>query len=390
MVTLLGGVSGCFIGYDSRWGQQKHAQQHLAEARTPAKLARTPGPARTPEGPRGLHTLRLRVEATPTYAAEVVDWPRRFAETLALANDVFEPTFGVELTLAERRSWDPGGSEDDVQTLLRRLEALDPGDDVDWVIGLAGAIPRFEASFHELGVATVVGKHVVLRAITDPAEFEAFEAGLSELSQAEREKLRRARYVHKTTAMLLHELGHTLGALHERDDTNLMNAQYARGVSHYGPEAVELMRVALEHRTATGNLDDAGREQLLARYDREPSPWAASDRAAAARNLAARKGKGGAQAANAPPAPAALPSVPAAPAAALDADELQRFETARRLLGAGDAAGARAAAEPLFTAHGEVPEVAELRCQIAMRRNAAWNEVQKECAGVMRGLPTLH
>src|SRR5690349_2704849 len=79
--------SGCLIGYDSRWGQQKQAQQHYAEAQTPQKLkAERRGDADAARG--RLRTMRVRLRATSTYAAQVVDWQRRFDDQLGIVNGV--------------------------------------------------------------------------------------------------------------------------------------------------------------------------------------------------------------------------------------------------------------------------------------------------------------
>ena len=55
-------LPGCFIGYDSRWGQQKQAQQHFAAAETPKALEVTP---RGDNPPRAVRTMRLRLRTTP-------------------------------------------------------------------------------------------------------------------------------------------------------------------------------------------------------------------------------------------------------------------------------------------------------------------------------------
>ncbi len=70
-------VSSCF--YDSRWGQQKQAQQRQAARLAPQKLQRPP--VHSPL--QAQRSLALRVYATPAYEASVVDWRQQFQHQLA-------------------------------------------------------------------------------------------------------------------------------------------------------------------------------------------------------------------------------------------------------------------------------------------------------------------
>lgn len=363
--------AGCFIGYDSRWGQQKTAQQHLAAARRPTRLS---APAATGDARRAetLRTLRVRIEPTATYGAQVVDYERRFQKTLADANGVLEPALGVHLELGDTRPFKPQHGEDHIAGLLDDLRGADAGADVDWVIGLAGSIPRFEDSFHELGMGDVVGKHIVLRALNDVAEYRAFQSGLSELSEDERDKLLHARLAHKTAAVLLHELGHTLGALHELDKTNVMNPRYSQSEQHFGAETLDVMRVVLAHRGAEGTLDDEGENAVVALWRREPSPWVPAERAAEIARFSAKT------------APVTAPATETKAAGLAPADE-SAFQEATRLLAAGEPAAAFRAGKPLFDAYPQLRPVAELRCNIAMKRGLAWEDTRRECADLMQG-----
>ena len=367
---------GCFIGYDSRWGQQKHAQQHLAAARTPASLdvERAASSHRQIE----LRTMRVRIEPTAAYRAQVLDFERGFENTLTVVNGVLEPSLGIRLEIDDTRPFAPKGGEDQIGELIAELRHADAGQDVDWVIGLAGSVPRFEDSFHELGLAEVVGKHVLLRALSDLAEYQAIQAGLPDLSAAERDKLIRARLEHKTAAVLLHELGHTLGALHELDKTNLMNPRYFTSAQHFGARTLDVMRVVLAHRDPGGGLDAAGKQAVVDLWRQEPAPWVPSERANELARFEARA-----------PAPAAT-SGPATPVLGLAPSDDVAFQAATRLLASGDTAGARRLGKPLFDAYPNVRPVAELRCNIAMRSGLPWDQARHECAGLMPGAFESH
>jgi hypothetical protein len=365
-------LTGCFVGYDSRWGQQKAAQQHLAAARQPKALAGAEKSELATRRPDASRALSVRLEPTATYTTQVLDYERHFQKTLDAANGVLEPALGIHLELADSRAFRPQGGEDHIAGLLDELRRSDPGDGVDWVIGLAGSVPRFEDSFHELGVGNVIGKHIVLRALNDAAEYRAIQTGLSELDESERDKLFHARLEHKTAVVLLHELGHTLGALHELDKTNVMNPRYSTSLQRFGAETLDVMRVVLAHRTPNGELDATGRPAVLELWQREPAPWVPEERAAEIARFSA----------TATPARA---STPAVSAAGLAPDDEAAFEQASQLLATGNAGAAFGVGQPLFERYPNVHAVSELRCNIAMRRGLPWEVTRRECAALMPG-----
>jgi hypothetical protein len=390
--SLLGALallaSGCFIGYDSRWGQQKQAQQHLAAARKPTSLGPARAEARLERPEATTRIMRVRLEPTATHAAQVIDCERRFNETLAAANLVLEPALGIHLEVAETRAFKPERGEDHLSQVLEDLRQSDDGEGVEWVIGLTGAVPRFEDSFHELGFGEVVGKFVVLRALNDAAEYDAIRANLSELSESERDELFKVRLRHKVASVLLHEIGHTLGALHEADKTNLMNPRYSQSVQHFGTETLDVMRAVLAHRTASGHLDDAGKQAIVELWRREPAPWIPEERSEEIARFDVHGSSPAAASNNAPPAESGNGSVPNAAelrALGLTSADATAYREATRLLATGDVSAALQTGRPLFDAYPNVAPISELRCNIAMRRGLPWEETRHECAAVMRG-----
>lgn len=374
MVML--GVNGCFLGYDSSFGQQKRAQKNFVRSEAPSTLHAAPSRQKTTFS----RTARVRVYATRAYAAEVLDWPRRFATVVDDANAVIAPILDARLEVSDAKPWALKNDDAHVLQLVRSLRELDPGEDVDWVIGLASGTPRFESSFHELGAADVVGKHVVLRAINNAAEYEAIEAGLTELSADERDKFRRERLAHKVTTVLLHELGHTLAAVHEQNKASIMNPAYSRETSGYSPATVDVMRLVFARRTATGGVEAGAFEALSALLRQEPSPWVPRERD----ELVSRFTRVG-------PAPPprtqvkteALGSVAAPELGALSDTERHDFAEAQALKEARDFARAQAIAISLCNAHPGNASLQELRCQIATQRGLPWDEIEAECREFM-------
>jgi Matrixin len=387
-MALAAALNGCFFGYDSRWGQSKRIQQHNAAAAAPAALEATPPPetssAAETRSAQGVRAYRVRVYATPAYEAQTLDWHRRVSEIIEDGNLVLGPSVGARLTIESFNDWSV--EEQSLSGALHTIRDEDEGRGVDWVIGFVAGLPRATSSFHELGMAEIPGKHLVLRASGVADEKDAIDKAFDELSQADRDKLGRARARHRATAVLLHEIGHTLGAIHVRDPRSLMNPAYDKRMEAFGDPSAALMRAALSHR------DDADPRQtataLLSVLDSAPADvWSPADR----EPLEARLRAVLAASAKAAPAQASSDVQALAPAvhglapdvAALPEEARARFVEASRALEAGDLAAALEKARPLFEAQRDVLSVQDLRCKIAMARNTDWDSVRAECARLM-------
>ncbi|HTQ05884.1 MAG TPA: matrixin family metalloprotease, partial [Polyangiaceae bacterium] len=181
----------------------------------------------------------------------------------------------------------------------------------------------------------------------------------------------------KAAVVLLHELGHTLGALHERDRTNIMNPRYSTSVRRFSPEALDVMRAVLAHRTASGDLDAPGKRTLVGLLRREPSPWVPEERASELARFDVHT-------------PEAAPAARAPAPSALAPEDQSAFEEASRRLAAGDPEGALRVGKPLFDAYPDVAQVSELRCKIALGRGLAWEVTRTECASLTQGAFGTH
>ena len=91
-----------------------------------------------------------------------------------------------------------------------------------FVIGLIAPAQVSTPSFHERGIARVLGKHIVLRGVDDTVEQRALEKQLRGLRGEEREESQRQRIRHLFATLLLHEVGHALGAAHTRHLQDVM------------------------------------------------------------------------------------------------------------------------------------------------------------------------
>jgi hypothetical protein len=408
LLTLAAAVTGASGCYSSQWGEQERAQRRLAAHVAPPTLGARAEPqggdgdAPHPRAPTpAAHVLRMRVYVTPAYATQTLDVARQVRDLVSDANALLAPSVGARIEVESTASWVPPVAEDSLAAVLAALEARDAAEGVDLVAGLIGGMSSASQSFHEVGMAPIHGKHLVVRAAGSLDEHDAVESAFSELHDEERARLRKELKRHRATAVFLHEVGHTLGAMHETEPRSVMHFEYARGMAGFSREGAAIMRIALAHRSPSmraGHPDDerawatelrayldgvpprvwaaADHEEMRARIDAAlaaPPPGAADDAPAPVASLAPI----------APPAqPAPVVSPPAVPGLrAADAGVFDRAVAARR---GGAIEEAWKIARPLFAAYPAVYEVQDLRCSLAMKRPLGWTETRAECDALMR------
>ena len=397
------GGSGC---YNSQWGEQERAQRRLAAHVAPSTLGArgeagerdetvTPPRAPTPAA----HVLRIRVYVTPAYATQTLDAARQIRDLVSDANALLAPSVGARIEVEGTASWSPPVAEDSLAAVLAALEAKDVADGVDLVVGLIGGMSSASQSFHEVGMAPIHGKHLVVRAAGSLDEHDAVESAFTELKDEERARLRKELKRHRATAVFLHEVGHTLGAMHETEPRSVMHFEYARGMAGFSREGAAVMRIALAHRSPSMRPEHPDDERAWATELRAyldgvpPRVWADPDHKAmrARIDLAlAAPSPGVAEDVSAPVASLAPVEAPVqqAPAAAavpsLRAADARVFDRAVAAQRAGAIEDAWKIARPLFAAYPAVYEVQDLRCNLAMKRPLGWVATRAECDALMR------
>jgi hypothetical protein len=414
LVTIAAAVTGGSGCYSSQWGEQERAQRRLAAHVAPSTL----GARSEPEGGDGeashpraatpaAHVLRMRVYVTPAYAAQTLDVGRQVRDLVSDANALLAAPLaggagagagaGARIVVEGMASWVPPVAEDSLAAVLAALQAKDAADGIDLVVGLIGGMSSASQSFHELGMAPIHGKHLVVRAAGSLDEHDAVESAFSELHDDERAGLRKELKRHRATAVFLHEVGHTLGAMHEIDPRSLMHFEYARGMAGFSREGAAIMRIALAHRSPSMRAEHPDDErawatELRAYLDRvPPRVWADADykemrqrvdSALAAPLPGAADDAPVLVASLAPVTPAAAAPPPAVPGLSVaDARVFDRAVDARR---GGAIEEAWKTARPLFGRYPAVYEVQDLRCSLAMKRPLGWMETRAECDALMR------
>jgi hypothetical protein len=364
------GATGC---YNSEWGEAKRAQERAAVRAVPAAIASS-DPASAP-----VHsTMRIRAYATPQYMSQVVEPERRFRESIDDANRAFA-SVGVRLVLESFRPWD--GPDDDLEKALGAMEAQAQDKEADFHVGLVGALPLASEDVHKLGIARPLGHHLVVRASSRGKEVDAVERSFDELSAADRDKIRGTRRKHRASVVLIHEIGHVLGAMHENVDVSIMNPNYAPERASFGPENIGMMQTTVRHRAAGEWTNKDLTKDLLARLDGIGAgspvlPQEVKDMRAFLVGLESQQAPHAAEA-------AALTKLPEDVRALSPADAATYQET-KSLLDRGEGENAWAKGSALFKAHPTVYSIQDLRCQVAMARGLAYTASRPECDPVVQ------
>jgi hypothetical protein len=235
---------GCFVSPVMRFGGGKsrtEAQHDVLSDLLPARLSME----RVYRGT--IATATIRVYADDQYRAQNLDWRRTFEGTLDYANAVLGPQLGVKL-VADYREWKHHAPSATLEEHMRALDAVYRGDGALCVIGLTSSLGLVSATFDQLGVAQIGGRLMVMRGYSNVEERRAFAAAFPDLSPDERENAHASRRIHKTTAVFLHELGHSLGVHHEAASDTIMNAQYSHRAATFTPESRSRMQAMLDYR----------------------------------------------------------------------------------------------------------------------------------------------
>jgi predicted Zn-dependent protease len=212
------------------------------------------GPARlvmTEKWSGEITTKRIRVFADVPYRSQNRQWQKSFEEPLEMANLVLTRSFGVKLE-AEYIAWDRHEPGSRLSDDIAALEEQDPGTDVFAVIGLTSSLPLVSATYEELGLAMINGRHVMLRGYADLAERKMYANAFPDLTNDEREMALLQLRHHKTGVVLLHELGHILGVDHEDDATTIMHGSYSNHVNAFSDHAEAIMRRSIDQRIGRG------------------------------------------------------------------------------------------------------------------------------------------
>lgn len=337
------GLAGCYTNAFSNAARSKQIQREALEDALPATLE-VPGPL-----PGVGRTARVRVWAAEDFRAQRVRWRAQIEEELDEVNQFLVPAVGVKLDAVAIEPWPVQSAERSLGDLLDQLAAEDPGDDVDWVIGYSSGLSLVEGSFEQLGVARPLGRHLVVRGYVDRDERDGFARAYPETSDADRERVLAARRRHKQATILIHELAHTLGVPHERDESWIMSAFYTPKMETLSTQSRTVMQLSLETwLSPRGTFDVTTLAARLTSYY-ESNPWGgwSDDQRQVLADLRATVASGGGP-----------------KTSGLAGEAREQLERARRLASGGKLREALAELESLVAAYPATADVRESICEV--------------------------
>jgi tetratricopeptide (TPR) repeat protein len=227
-----------------------------------------------------IRVAKVRVYADADYRGHNVRWQKHVTDELDYASQLLAPMLGVRLEVVEFKVWDYHAPGAPLRDTLAALAQLDDGADVHFVIAFTGALPLVSSDQHELGLAELLGRHIVIRGFADLEERRAFDRAFPDLPKQDQEAVLEARRRHKQTTLLLHEIGHTLGAIHETATTSVMSPTYDISAATIAPRNRDLMELALTDRLKIAEMRDplGTRRALYAAVEQDWGGWVPSDR----------------------------------------------------------------------------------------------------------------
>ena len=251
LAVVVVALTGCFaqtpvIRFGEGKTKRQVQQEEYAKATPPALVT-------TAQHRGDIHVAKIRVWADDDFRAQNIRWQHTFEDQLGYANEVLGPMFGIRL-VAEYREWRYHAGGNSMYETLDALARQDAGSDVFAVVGLTSALGLVSATFDLLGVARLPGRHMVLRGYADVQERLAFDQYFRDLSADAREQLYITRRRHKSAAILLHELGHNLGAQHDPAPDTIMSDKYSNQASSFSDAARERIVAMLDHRLGRKTL----------------------------------------------------------------------------------------------------------------------------------------
>ncbi|MDD9934505.1 MAG: matrixin family metalloprotease [Myxococcales bacterium] len=334
---------------------------------------------------RAFTPMPVRVHVGPAYRQRNAEWRMRIEDQIERANAVLKESLGIELEVLSVEPWERRAPLQDLSAQLDELVKHDEGRDAEWVLGLVGSMPRASNSFTELGMARVLGKHLVMRDMDDHHERQLI-GQLDTLDDEDQRDLYRGRKRHKEMAILLHEIGHTLGAMHVSSPVAMMCPGYSNRMRIFADGNLTLMRKVLQFRAEPKETRDV--RELIASLSSfvQSNPqagWVMAERAEYVRRLelahheidrAVQQLEREAAVEQTTP-----PDGPEWDVSALPEADRARFADARRASDEGDFKTAYETASALADAHRNSYATQQLACQLAMHTGRPMKQVRRYC-----------
>ncbi len=220
------------------WLQQRHVAKEL----TPETIE----PETEVHNEQPTMPLSVRVYVTDGHRS-LSNWKEDFQEAVTSANVVLKRFLNARLEVSSYRNWPSDRPFTNISRQLTELKSHDNAGETDVVILLAPALTSYAGDLHLLGRAHIRGQHMVVRAMDDAEEYRALHKYFDLISDADVRKLYRTRKIHKYASVLIHELGHMLGAPHIRERKSYMSPIYSHEVNHFSIDTLDLLRIGMKY-----------------------------------------------------------------------------------------------------------------------------------------------
>ncbi len=200
--------------------------------------------------------MSVRVYADQTYR-RVPLWRRDIRRQFERVSRFTASWFGVSLAVESIREWNRKDPDGDLQTAFDQLTGADAGVGVHWVAGFIGPQRGRSLSHKVLGRAHPISPYFVMRRMSDSILKRWLHDYVDALSDREIGRRYKEMVHHLEDAILLHEWGHTLGAVHVRDSTAIMSLGYDRKVHRFAAPNFDIVKASLAGWRPGLNTEDA-------------------------------------------------------------------------------------------------------------------------------------
>jgi hypothetical protein len=231
---------------------------------------------------RRARVLKFRFYADPDFRGLTPSWKLKTRAWLSQLSRMIEPALAVQFEAESQRNWDHHAALGSLGDALAALARQDPGTDVDFVVGLVGALPAMTDDHHLLGMAHPPQRHFVLRAMGNVHDARQVYRLLDKSDVGRKEDLYARRVQHKELAIFLHEWAHAMGVPHTGCGSDIMCPSYSPGQSGFRPSVVEYLADAINRPPGGGGAPPVARSEAKAPEKPEVAPPAAQQAAAAA------------------------------------------------------------------------------------------------------------